>query len=94
MHLGAVDMNFEYADYFGRQPSTGYERLLHDCMIGDQTLFKRADDIEFAWRAVMPFLEAWKSAGEVHGYAAGSGGPKAADALLARDGRHWRPLGR
>jgi len=43
MHLGAVDMNFEYADYFGRQPSTGYERLLHDCMIGDQTLFQRAE---------------------------------------------------
>src|ERR1700688_3434584 len=43
MRLGAVDMNFEYADYFGLQPSTGYERLLHDCMIGDATLFQRTD---------------------------------------------------
>ncbi len=92
--LADVRMDFRYADYFKAEPATGYETLIYDCLIGDQTLFKRADDIEFAWRAVMPFLEAWKSAGEVHGYAAGSGGPKAADALLARDGRHWRPLGR
>ena len=46
MRLGTVDMNFEYQEYFGKQPSTGYERLLHDCMIGDQTLFQRADMVE------------------------------------------------
>ena len=49
MRLGTVDMNFEYQQYFGKQPSTGYERLLHDCMIGDQTLFQRADMVEAGW---------------------------------------------
>ena len=57
MRLGAVDMNFEYADYFGKQPSTGYERLLHDCMIGDATLFQRADMVEAGWCVVSPVLD-------------------------------------
>ena len=54
MRLGSVDMNFDYADYFGIQPSTGYERLLHDCMIGDATLFQRADMVEAGWCVVSP----------------------------------------
>jgi len=87
-----VAMDFRYVDYFKVAPATGYETLIYDCLIGDQTLFKRAEDIEFAWRAVQPFLDAWESGGEVHGYPAGSDGPAAADALLARDGRSWRPL--
>ena len=62
-------------------------------MIGDQTLFKRADDIEYAWAAVMPFLNAWAKGGEAHGYAAGEDGPPEAEQLLARDGRTWRPVG-
>ena len=62
MHLGAVDMNFEYADYFGAQPSTGYERLLHDCMIGDATLFQRADMVEAGWSVVSPALDVLESA--------------------------------
>src|SRR5438874_24156 len=57
MRLGAVDMNFKYADYFGTQPSTGYERLLHDCMIGDATLFQRADMVEAGWCVVSPALD-------------------------------------
>ena len=61
MRLGAVDMNFEYADYFGTQPSTGYERLLHDCMIGDATLFQRADMVEAGWCVVSPVLDVWKA---------------------------------
>ena len=61
MRLGAVDMNFEYSDYFGSQPSTGYERLLHDCMIGDATLFQRADMVEAGWRVVTPVLDVWKA---------------------------------
>jgi glucose-6-phosphate 1-dehydrogenase len=61
-------------------------------MTGDQTLFKRGDDIEFAWAAVMPFLDAWKKGGEPDFYAAGAEGPAAARELLARDGRAWRPL--
>jgi glucose-6-phosphate 1-dehydrogenase len=92
MHLGAVDMNFEYADYFGTQPSTGYERLLHDCMIGDATLFQRADMVEAGWCVVSPALDVWKALPPRNfpNYPAGSWGPKDSDELLERDGRHWR----
>ncbi len=90
--LADVCMTFNYADFFDAKPATGYETLIYDCLIGDQTLFNRAQDIEFAWAAVMPFLEAWKSGGKVEPYAAGSSGPAGADALLARDGRAWRKL--
>jgi glucose-6-phosphate 1-dehydrogenase len=94
VRLQPVQMDFRYADYFGAAASTGYETLIYDCLIGDQTLFKNADQIEFAWRAVQPFLDAWSDGGEVHGYKAGSDGPPQAEALLARDGRAWRPVGR
>ncbi len=92
--LQPVRMDFRYVDYFDAAPSIGYETLIYDCLIGDQTLFKRADDIEYGWRAVQPFLDAWKDGGSVHGYAAGTEGPPQADTLLARDGRSWRPAGR
>jgi glucose-6-phosphate 1-dehydrogenase len=88
-----VEMGFAYADFFEMTPSTGYETLVYDCLIGDQTLFQRADNIENGWRAVQPFIDAWKSGGDkVEGYAAGSDGPACADALLARDGRAWHKL--
>ena len=92
MRLGAVDMNFEYADYFGSQPSTGYERLLHDCMIGDATLFQRADMVEAGWCVVSPVLDVWKALPPRNfpNYAAGTWGPRDAEDLLERDGRHWR----
>ncbi len=92
MHLGAVDMNFEYADYFGTQPSTGYERLLHDCMIGDATLFQRADMVEAGWSVVSPALDVWKALPPRYfpNYAAGTWGPKDAEDLMERDGRRWR----
>ncbi|GAC1431029.1 MAG: glucose-6-phosphate dehydrogenase [Terriglobales bacterium] len=92
MRLGAVDMNFEYADYFGSQPSTGYERLLHDCMIGDATLFQRADMVEAGWCVVSPALDVWRALPPRHfpNYAAGTWGPKEVDDLLERDGRQWR----
>ena len=61
MRLGTVDMDFEYSDYFGKQPSTGYERLLHDCMVGDATLFQRADMVEAGWSVVSPMLDVWKA---------------------------------
>jgi glucose-6-phosphate 1-dehydrogenase len=93
VRLADVRMDFCYADWFAAKPATGYETLIYDCLTGDQTLFNRGDDIEFAWRAVMPFLDAWKKGGALEPYAAGSNGPKAADALLARDGRAWRPVG-
>ncbi len=92
MKLGSVDMNFEYADYFGKAPSTGYERLLHDCMIGDATLFQRADMVEAGWAVVSPVLDIWKALPPraFPNYAAGTWGPKDADELLERDGRRWR----
>jgi glucose-6-phosphate 1-dehydrogenase len=92
MRLGAVDMNFEYADYFGTRPTTGYERLLHDCMVGDATLFQRADMVEAGWCVVSPALDVWKALPPRNfpNYAAGTGGPKEADDLMERDGRRWR----
>jgi glucose-6-phosphate 1-dehydrogenase len=94
MHMGSVEMKFDYHDYFKAAPSTGYETLIYDCMNGDATLFKRADDIEAGWRVVQPVLDAWAAEpdAEVPLYPAGSSGPEEADALLARDGRNWRAL--
>src|SRR5579862_7666131 len=60
MRLGTVDMDFQYSDYFGKESSTGYERLLHDCMVGDATLFQRADMVEAGWSVVSPMLDLWK----------------------------------
>jgi glucose-6-phosphate 1-dehydrogenase len=91
VHVGAVDMQFKYADYFGKEPSTGYERLLYDCMAGDATLFRRADMVEAGWEAVQPILDIWRALPPRNfpNYAAGSWGPKEADELIERDGRHW-----
>ena len=93
--LGTVKMDFCYAEYFGQSPSTGYETLLYDCMVGDATLFHRADIVEAGWEIVAPVLDAWQAgAAPVSEYAAGSWGPADADALLLRDGRAWHdPLG-
>ncbi len=56
-------MTFKYQDYFDTAPSSGYETLIYDCMMGDAILFQRADAIEAGWRAVQPFLDAWRNAG-------------------------------
>jgi glucose-6-phosphate 1-dehydrogenase len=92
--LGSVRMEFRYKDYFNTSPSTGYETLVYDCMIGDQTLFIRADCVEAGWAVVQPILDLWRSDASVplEFYAAGSAGPSAADAVLWRSGRQWRPL--
>ncbi|OGB95704.1 MAG: glucose-6-phosphate dehydrogenase [candidate division NC10 bacterium RIFCSPLOWO2_12_FULL_66_18] len=92
VRLGSVDMAFQYKDYFGTKPSTGYERLLYDCMTGDATLFQRADMVEAGWSVVAPILDVWKALPprSFPNYAAGSWGPKEADELLERDGRQWR----
>ena len=94
MRLGDVLMDFKYQDYFGTAPATGYETLIYDVMIGDATLFQRADNIETGWAAVEPILEYWGGhrATDFPNYAAGSEGPTAADELLARDGRAWRKI--
>jgi glucose-6-phosphate 1-dehydrogenase len=92
MQMSAVDMAFCYADRFGKSSSTGYETLLHDCMIGDATLFQRCDNVEVGWSVVAPLLDAWTKAStsDFPNYAAGTWGPPAADRLLQRDGRQWR----
>jgi glucose-6-phosphate 1-dehydrogenase len=91
--LSPVEMDFRYEDYFSVKPSTGYERLLYDAMIGDATLFQRADTVELAWSVVQPILDAWAShpPAEFPNYAAGTWGPRDAAELIARDGhgRAW-----
>jgi len=93
MKLGRVATSMRYSTFFKEQPNVGYETLLYDCMIGDATLFQRADNVEAGWRAVEPLLESWgRGEGDVEPYAAGSQGPAGADQLLARDGRRWLKL--
>src|SRR4051812_36161495 len=92
--LETVSMDFSYAEHFKLAPNTGYETLLYDCMIGDATLFQRADNIEAGWQAVQPILDAWAANAprDFPNYAGGSNGPAAAEALMTRDGRAWRSL--
>jgi glucose-6-phosphate 1-dehydrogenase len=93
--LGGVRMDFHYKDYFKTEPSTGYETLVYDCMIGDAMLFNRADGVEAGWEVVQPILDLWQNdkTTPLEIYPAGSAGPEAADNLLWRGGRKWRPIG-
>ena len=95
MRIGSVEMAFNYSDYFGTQPNTGYEVLLYDCIRGDQTLFQRADMVEAGWSVVDPILDVWKALPprSFPNYPAGSWGPEDADELIQRDGRNWRKIG-
>jgi glucose-6-phosphate 1-dehydrogenase len=95
MHLGLVNMDFDYATYFGAEHGTGYERLLRDCMVGDATLFQRADMVEAGWNVIQPILDVWRAlpARGFPNYPAGSWGPPEAEELLERDGRVWRKIG-
>jgi glucose-6-phosphate 1-dehydrogenase len=92
--LNTVSMDFAYKTYFNVASNVGYETLIYDCMIGDATLFQRADTVEHGWQAVQPILDTWADnpPQDFPNYVAGSEGPAAADELLARDGRAWRPL--
>jgi glucose-6-phosphate 1-dehydrogenase len=94
IELGGVRMNFSYRDYFRTAPTTGYETLVYDCMIGDAILFNRDDGVEAGWAVVQPILDLWRNDKTVplEPYAAGSAGPEAADNLLWRSGRRWRPV--
>jgi glucose-6-phosphate 1-dehydrogenase len=85
-------MAFKYADWFPKEPNIGYETLIYDVMMGDQTLFNRADMVEDTWRVVGNVLEAWskETPNGFPNYASGSDGPAEADALLG--GRAWRPV--
>ncbi|HXY59767.1 MAG TPA: glucose-6-phosphate dehydrogenase [Methylocystis sp.] len=93
VNLCAVRMDFNYEDWFPKEPNVGYETLIYDVMIGDQTLFMRADMVEEAWRVVQPVLDAWaRSGADFPDYPSGGDGPAGADELLKRDGRSWRPV--
>jgi glucose-6-phosphate 1-dehydrogenase len=87
-------MDFAYRDYFEPVEAVGYETLIYDCLIGDATLFQRADTVEAAWRAVQALLDSWAHdpANNFPNYIAGGSGPEAADLLLARDGNAWQPI--
>jgi glucose-6-phosphate 1-dehydrogenase len=94
MALESVAMEFKYKDWFKQAPAVGYETLIYDCLIGDTTLFQRADQVEAAWSVVEPILKGWENVTPRHfpNYGAGSEGPSAANDLLARDGRAWRAI--
>jgi glucose-6-phosphate 1-dehydrogenase len=91
LRTAGVEMKFAYADYFKAKPSTGYETLIYDCMIGDATLFRRADVIEEGWRILQPILDDWaaRRVRDLPRYPAGSTGPREAEELMSRDGRAW-----
>ena len=91
--MGTLRMSFSYRDVFGGEVPQAYERLLLDCMAGDQTLFNRQDDVEISWRLVMPVLQAWqKDVSPPHSYPAGSESFAEADALIEPDFSKWRSL--
>ena len=94
MNIGLVNMDFDYTRDFGASHSTGYERLLYDCMIGDATLFQRADMVEAGWNIVQSVMDVWNAlpVRNVPNYAAGTWGPPEAEELMKRDGRGWRKI--
>jgi glucose-6-phosphate 1-dehydrogenase len=93
MQAVPVALDFKYAEKFKIGGRTGYETLLYDMMMGDQTLFQRADQIEAGWAAVQPFLDLWsKSKAKVEIYKSGSDGPACAAELIERDGREWNEI--
>ncbi len=91
IRLSPVDMHFDYKDAFKLTSPEAYETLLWDVMMGDATLFMRADQVEAAWSVITPILEAWEIVAPVDlpNYQAGTWGPEAAEALMAQDGRSW-----
>ena len=90
MQIKEVALDFNYTGTFQKQPPEAYERLIHDAVVGDQTLFIRGDEAEAAWTVIDPILQGWRDhARPPQAYDPGGWGPKAADDLLEADGRHW-----
>jgi len=94
LDIRAVNMDFTYGSAFSTDSPDAYETLILDALLGDGSLFTRADEVEQAWSIVTPLLEAWfdAPAPEFPNYVAGSWGPEAADRLMDRDGRRWRRI--
>src|SRR5207245_4892181 len=92
VRVAPVNMDFRYEDYFGRQVSSGYERLLYDGMIGDATLFQRADMVEAGWAVITPMLDVWQALPprDFPNYAPGTWGPKEAEQMLPGGAHEWR----
>jgi len=92
----SVKLDFGYDQFGDRPPTTGYEKLLYDCMVGDASLFHRSDVVEAAWEAASPILAAWNNnpPTDFPNYAAGTWGPEAAARLIERDKHHWYSLDR
>jgi glucose-6-phosphate 1-dehydrogenase len=91
----SVDMDFRYDTAFGKPNTDAYSRLLIDCMLGDQTLFTRGDEVEASWRVLTPILEIWDAPAPPDAiplYEAGTWEPMEAELLINRDGRRWRRL--
>jgi glucose-6-phosphate 1-dehydrogenase len=94
MTLRPVTMDFRYGSAFGGSGPEAYERLILDAMLGDPTLFARADEVSAAWRFITPILQTWAGSppSEFPNYAAGTWGPPSAQDLIEREGRSWRRL--
>lgn len=89
MEVRDIAMDFQYGEAFTEASPEAYERLVLDVLIGDRTLFPDAAEVEQSWQVVDPLVEAWQGT-RPEPYRAGEWGPRAADELLARDGRRWR----
>jgi glucose-6-phosphate 1-dehydrogenase len=94
LDVRAVNMDFAYDTSFVVDSPDAYETLILDSLLGDASLFTRADEVEAAWGVVTPIINAWANMPPPHfpDYAAGSWGPEAADELMERDGRRWRRI--
>jgi glucose-6-phosphate 1-dehydrogenase len=91
--MSTLNMNFSYKSVFHVDMPEAYQRLLLDCMVGDQTLFTRQDDVEVSWQLLAPLLDAWEQDKSApFKYAAGSESFAEADKLIEADGRQWRKL--
>ncbi len=90
MEVRDVSMDFQYGESFTVASPEAYERLLLDVLLGDASLFPRNEEVEQSWRVIDPIEQYWQEQGEPHLYRAGEWGPRAADEMLARDGRVWR----
>ncbi|WP_280784433.1 glucose-6-phosphate dehydrogenase [Rhodococcus opacus] len=91
MHIQPVSLGMDFRSVFDPAPEA-YERLIHDVLRGDATLFPRREEVEWSWRVIDPLLEHWVGGGRPEAYSAGSAGPVSADGMLARTGRAWRAL--